>query len=652
MLKLKSPSLLFLLLVFGLVSPFVLKPIITEIKMSYDWREPFREFQNIGDQCKASFLPTAPDQSDSDLLVLGRQSATDFRIPFRSEPKYTALPEKHWTYVGCKVTPPDSSKAYLTPQLYLGPIWGDSVVYIDGSEVRRFSTFASVSIILTKEQLQNSFDLEVVSRNVDNGAGPMSLIPMVLLRSETDLRVVQRTLNYFKTERTLVPLGIASTLALLFLCCWLFGVHYRDVFWMIVACSAAAGSSALQHYPVGDPPSWYYQFRLFIDMICWGALWASIYTFLRKPAKQWQLIAFVSGIALLYQCQWLIPRDMRTVLIGAIDRHDGVWIGPVLLTLAYLSLKIDSEIPPKRLLQRRILGVILVLFGLWVTWAGFYSFRIGFSTDNLTRTTLLALFGAFMIIDLVIFQRAYFEEKSLKEEEVRRRSTLEDRMELGFSIQRLLMPGEQTKAFGPFKVFVFYECADLMAGDWFYWSDADSKLRVLCGDVVGKGPEAAIAATSILTLCHDYTKRSGSLTSVLTSMNKAIVELFRSKPISTLGAAELKMDGSVEVVNHGFPGWMHLKKNGDVEFIGQRGASLGAQVNMPWDTKNIEMGQGDRLIIFSDGVLEGPRAIKLLSDKLKQSHLLSLEQLSEIIQSVGKNSTTIDDKTILIVEKV
>ena len=265
----KSASFLFLAAVLLLVSPFALKPIMTEVKMSYDWRAPFGRYQNLGEDCRVAFRPTVANAIEQDMLLEGRRTAEPFQVPYRAEAKYSALPDGHWSYVSCKVTPRDTDKI-TSPLLYLGPLWGDTVIYFNGAEVRRFSTFATATIHLSKSQATQPFNFEILSRNDGDGAGPMSLIPLVLLHSEADLRAVQRVLGYAYTEKTLAPLGVAGTLAILFLCCWMFGVRYRDVYWMIVACAAAAGTSGLQHYPDAEPPQWYNQFRLFVEMICWS----------------------------------------------------------------------------------------------------------------------------------------------------------------------------------------------------------------------------------------------------------------------------------------------------------------------------------------------------------------------------------------------
>lgn len=645
-----SASLILLIVVIGLVTPFVIRPLWFDIKFSMDWRAEFAPYQDIGDQCVVSMNPPLQDASPDAYLAKGRLEAKPFRVPFRSEPRYKSTPNGYWVYVGCEFTA-NPSERYTSPLLYLGPIFGDSAVYLNGVEVRRFSEYAQVKLHLNAEQLKKPIKVEIVSMYDGVSGGPASLLPVVVLPSEQAARKIDRALNYSSTEKTLVPLGIAGTMMALFLCCWIFGVRYRDVYWMIVACTAAAGSAAMLHAPDYEPSIAQERFRLVIEMICWSSLWVAIYTFLRKPGRQWHFILFVLVIVGLYQMQFLVPPDIRKALIGGIDRHDGVWIGAVLIALSVMCFRIGKDIPRRRYLQRRILGSILMLFGIWVVWAGFYAFRIGFSFSTTTRAALIGTFGIFMMIDLVIFQRAYFEEKSLKEEEERRRLALEDRMELGFSIQRLLMPAKQLIEFGPFRVQVFYECADLMAGDWFYWKESSDDLKVFCGDVVGKGPQAAIAATSVLTMCHDLSSTYKSIEAMLKHLNKSAAELFQMKSISTIGAAGLKKDGSVQIINHGFAGWIHLSAN-SVELINQRGSLLGSSLDMEWNSKDVQMKVGDRLIIFSDGVLEGPRALKRVCEELAKMNDKPFAEITAMVREIGKNSVIEDDRTLVMIERL
>ncbi|MCX6119653.1 MAG: PP2C family protein-serine/threonine phosphatase, partial [Proteobacteria bacterium] len=431
---------------------------------------------------------------------------------------------------------------------------------------------------------------------------------------------------------------------------WIYGIRYRDVYWMTVAAAAAAGSAALTLDPVRDAPIWRFRVNYAIDALGWASFCIAIYTFLRKSAKQTTLILIAISVTAIYMSQLLIPKDIYKSWIGNYQIRDGIVIGIILLIFAKVSSNISPDIPQRRHIQRLTLTYLLIVVGIFLILDGTFGPRLGISAMNITRTALIGAFGTFMIIDLVVFQRGYFEEKSLKEEEEKRRSALEDRMELGFSIQKLLMPNDFTKEYGPFKIHVFYECAEKMAGDWFYWKEAQNECRVVCGDVVGKGPEAAIAATSILTICNNFASVEPTMEAFLKKLNSTVAELFRKSSVSTAGGAALTQSGKATIYNHGFSGWMIIRDS-KVEMIAQRGPPLGPDPDAKWEGFEIDMKKGDRLIIFSDGVAEGPRALKKVSAAIQSNYDVSLPNLAQIILETGKFSVIDDDRTLLIIEK-
>jgi hypothetical protein len=641
----------FLISVFLLVAPFALRPFYDEIRLSLNWKGVLQNYQDVGEHCKVSMQQPVPSQSLEQMLEIGRSTAVDYKLPFRREPKHKSLPDNSWVYFKCEIVAEQVEKL-IAPALYLGPIWGKTTVLVNGSVRRKYPAYSFITIPLEQEEVQKAITLEAVSINDKKSAGPMSLVPMVIVPSDLDVRKIDRDMYYYRTESTLVPLGIAGTMAALFLSCWLFGVRYRDVYWMTITAVLAAWSAALNLDPNTDAPLWLTRLGYAAHVACWISFFNAIYTYLRHKAEQRTLIALVVGGTLLYMCQLVVPPEWRKATIGQIGRYDGVIFGPTLIYLGYLASRINDHIPPRRHFQRLLLAGILYLLGSFVLLDGLFGYRIGISSENISRTTLIGVFGIFVMVDLVIFQRAYFEEKSLKEEEERRRTALEERMELGFSIQRLLMPGSTATHFGPFKVHVLFECADKMAGDWFYWKEYGDELRVLCGDVVGKGPEAAIAATSILTLCHNFVAREVSLHSAIAEVNSNICEMFNNTNMSTLGAATLHKSGVVHVFNHGFSGWFHVPRNLPTKVLLQRGPSLGVEPKTRWDSLEVKMGPGDRLVIFSDGVAEGPRAIKKIVEALTMSHGLSMTELESKIMEIGRSSVVDDDRTIVVIEHV
>lgn len=626
------------------------RPLRDELQIIVNWKSKFSAYQNIGTNCQVAIKQIETPLSEADQLTIGRREAIPYAVPYRAEPTYVRILKHQWTYTSCSFLIAKSKDNDDIGYLFLGPLWGDTKIYINGIKVRSTLTPNNITIPVEPEWLEKPIKLEIISWNLGSGAGPMSLIPMTYLANDLDLRAIDRSLQYYRTERSLVPIGICGSMALLFSCCWIFGVRYRDVYWMIIATSLSAISAGLNHDPVNELPSYMSIVGDVSQMLSWTALCIAVYTFIRKPGSQNKLIGIFFGVGILYGCQWLIPYELRTRLIGNINRHDEVPIGIALLSLSYMSFQLHPSIPQRRLMQRKALAFALLILGCFILWSGFYAFRVGITPSTLSRTTFITVFGTFMMIDLVVFQRAYFEEKSLKEEEERRRTALEDRLELGQSIQRLLMPTTGEASYGPFKIHAYFESAEKMAGDWFTWWPEPDFFRVVCGDVVGKGPQAAVASTAILTSCHNFRKNGSSLESLVIDLNAIVYELFSTTSSSTVACAELLTDGTVRIVNHGFAGWIHIKERKS-ELIPQRGAALGIRATIDCNATILTLAPGERLLIFSDGVAEGPRSMKRICDTAAKHHDSNLSTLTQALIEVGADSVINDDRTLIVIER-
>lgn len=645
-----SVCLLIFLSFVGLVAG--LKPFVEEVKFTFDWRHVFDEALDFGkDSCSLWSEVQSETTTLAQVLEIGRQKATPFRMPFRSNlENLDRVARTKWIYVRCSVDLSNRGSVQAS-HVFLGPVWGQSQFFLNGELVRNTSRKTMVSIPLDGAHSSGPISLEVASLKEETGASMRSLMPIVVVKDDQQLDEIMRLFFYFNRERPLPYLGICLALTSLFFCVWFFGVRYRDIYWMIAASLSGAAICGLDYFPIGTPPEWFERFRYFMSCMFWMSLFAAVYTFLRRPAKQLHIIAVVLAVPVLLQAQYLIPIPLMLKYIGGIDRYDIIPIGLILFILGYMAGRINPELPRRRYLQRRVLSLFLYSLGATCFCAGFLQLKYGFTVEYFTRGIILFAFGVFMMVDLVIFQRGYFEEKSLKEEEERRRTALEDRMELGFSIQKLFMPKNDVEDYGRAKIHSFYGRSDFMAGDWYYWSKAkDNLIKVICGDVVGKGPQAAISATSLMTQCRSHSFLTTNMKDFLTQLNDSICSIFGNQSVSTVAACSIDEDLNAELVNHGFAGWMHVSGK-TINIPSLRGPNLGSSSITEWSSAKIKLAKGDLLVIFSDGIAEGPRAIKkiakIFQDRIPSKTIADL--ISEVIEA-GKTSVVDDDRTLIVIE--
>ena len=158
----------------------------------------------------------------------------------------------------------------------------------------------------------------------------------------------------------------------------------------------------------------------------------------------------------------------------------------------------------------------------------------------------------------------------------------------------------------------FYDCFATGAGDW----------ALVIGDVCGKGAEAAA-----ITALARYTLRASVLHSrrpsqVLAELNEALLRQGLDYRFCTALYASVtpRPDGcEVVVATGGHPLPLILRADGSVEQAGEPGTLLGI-VREPYiSEERVRLGDGDALVLYTDGVVEAsPSDLALAPERLAE----------------------------------
>jgi serine phosphatase RsbU (regulator of sigma subunit) len=263
------------------------------------------------------------------------------------------------------------------------------------------------------------------------------------------------------------------------------------------------------------------------------------------------------------------------------------------------------------------------------------------------------LFAAFLAADLVVFQRQYFAERTKRAEQEAAKIQLEERLELGRSVQDILLPKKRTGSFRQFQYELFHIPAATMAGDWLYlWDASAQEKRVLFGDVMGKGPQAAIVVSAVMAFLYECRKRQLSVEQSIEYLNTSLSEIFYERTTSTFAAAVLYSDDQVDLYSCGTAGWFHATPR-DVRHVAIRHQALGMGGKIKPEKVTIRMQAGNSLFSFSDGVLEGSRETKKLVALLGDysSTKMSPSGLFNMACQVGGRQSGFDDQTMVVIKR-
>lgn len=272
---------------------------------------------------------------------------------------------------------------------------------------------------------------------------------------------------------------------------------------------------------------------------------------------------------------------------------------------------------------------------------------LSFTMSGLVFYVYQRIVSEFSIVQI---EKNYYSEKALRLEEENTKIKLKERLNLGRAVQEILLPDSMCFSFDSFKLTMHYQAAQEMSGDWIYvWRINEFEVRVLLGDVVGKGPSAAIPVAVIIGILGECEKLGLSVEEAFSRINDRLIELFSKQITSTCAAISIVKGQSIRFYNAGSPGWFLLQKSG-VRHLALRSSSLGITEKNQVALEIIDASELNWAFAFSDGYLEGARAYHRLLKKLSKSDEVDFCQLETTLNLVGKDFRLEDDRSLVAID--
>jgi len=221
----------------------------------------------------------------------------------------------------------------------------------------------------------------------------------------------------------------------------------------------------------------------------------------------------------------------------------------------------------------------------------------------------------------------------------RERARVGAELEAAQSMQQLLLARSSVPTPG-FDVDSVYLPASEVGGDFFLVSPDphDGSLTALVGDISGKGLQAAMRVSMILGMLRREDSRDPA--TILFHLNEAL-HAQGGAGFTTACCLLLQPDGSFRVANAG-----HISPymNG-AEFETSPGLPLGLVAGQAYEESTGRLGEGERIVLMSDGVVEarGKRGELYGFDRLAPLTLQPAQEIAATAQAFGQD----DDITVL-----
>jgi serine phosphatase RsbU (regulator of sigma subunit)/anti-sigma regulatory factor (Ser/Thr protein kinase) len=250
--------------------------------------------------------------------------------------------------------------------------------------------------------------------------------------------------------------------------------------------------------------------------------------------------------------------------------------------------------------------------------------------------------------------------------EARQRERMEQELRVARVIQQTLLPKSLPSLAG-WRLAADWRPARAVSGDFYdFIPFPDGRLGIVEGDVTDKGVPAALVMATTRSLLRSISERHSTPGEILAMANdKLCPDIPPNMFITCLFAVLDPARGEMVFANagHNLP---ILQHDGQVSQLLARGMPLGLLPGMEYEEKSVRLEMGDRVLIYSDGLIEAhnpvqemfgiPYLLDLLTAPSNQtSQMDSPQMINMLLQSLqqftGPDWEQEDDVTFVIVEK-
>lgn len=201
-----------------------------------------------------------------------------------------------------------------------------------------------------------------------------------------------------------------------------------------------------------------------------------------------------------------------------------------------------------------------------------------------------------------------------------------------------------------------------LPGDFFTIKHTNTGVLLTLGDICGKGLAAGMWTTHLVGLVGARAAVSVKPEAIVAGVNRDICLMASLVPLASLFVAKLDpVNNRLEYCSAGHPPAILLRANGDLELLSDGGLLLGVVPNAPYVTGCVELGPGDTLLGYSDGVLESANktdeefGIRRLESQLRQAQNGSAESILfsvlGAVQDFASARPIVDDMTLVVIRR-
>jgi serine phosphatase RsbU (regulator of sigma subunit) len=245
--------------------------------------------------------------------------------------------------------------------------------------------------------------------------------------------------------------------------------------------------------------------------------------------------------------------------------------------------------------------------------------------------------------------------KLLRRELEKKQAQLAQEIARAAAVQAELLPTEQPALSG-FEIGARCIPASAVGGDFYDWQQLPAgALSITVGDVMGKGMSAALLMATVRAVIRAMVAEHGPASAVRQTAAALDGDLARSGSFVTLFHAQLNVTtAELRYVDAGHGQVFLRRADGTLETLSPWGLPLGVASTDDYHEGSVTLGEGDLLIIYSDGLSEARpdlfRDQAALAAQIRQ-HERASETAQRLVELATSAGPLPDDLTVVAVRR-
>ena len=259
----------------------------------------------------------------------------------------------------------------------------------------------------------------------------------------------------------------------------------------------------------------------------------------------------------------------------------------------------------------------------------------GLGWPNVPNVEVFGFVGFLGGLGYVTARRVFANEQRL--------ASLAQELETARRIQASILP-RGVPRLGGLRVAARYQPMEAVAGDFWDFLAADGRVGLLVADVSGHGVPAALVASMVKVAFEAQRGRAAEPAEVVAAMNVLLCRVVAGPFVTAVYASVSPTEGQLRFAGAGHPPALLWRAGARrVERLNENGLVMGFDEGARYVTGEVAVAPGDRLLLFTDGLIEAANA---------RDEFFGLERLEQsLVAGASLEAETLADRLLADLER-